>query len=133
MKLFIFLLMWMLSSQALAQTATPSPTPTPDLLVSYRRAACVDLNATPLAIGSHDRREEIIIHNPPTSAGEMICGYDPTTLSATPGPFSGDQLAPGEGKSICTFADKIQWCMALDNPVQVCYDEARMVTPTPTP
>lgn len=117
------------ASLALAQ----SPTPTPDNLVSYREASCVLLSAVPQAIGSHIRREEIILHNEADSAGDLVCGYDVTTVSFTPGPTSGDELAPGEGKTICTFADKIQWCIALDNPVRVCFDEARLVTPTPTP
>jgi|WetSurSiteA1Bulk_404760.scaffolds.fasta_scaffold07523_5 hypothetical protein len=98
---------------------------------TYRRGGGVGLSNTPQIIGHSASRVDLIVHNWANSNDEMICGYDPNSLSATPGPDTGDKLAPGEGKSICVFPDQEVWCYTL-GVATLFYDEAFAIEPTIT-
>lgn len=102
--------------------------------VSTRNAGSntTSLSATPQAVGQAVSRIEYYMHNDSSSVDPVFCGYNPATLSGTPGPSSGDKLAPGEGKQICTFADQVYYCITYGS-ARVYFDESRMVTPTPSP
>lgn len=102
------------------------------LEVAYRNAGCVTMSATPQAIGTGLSRIDYYLHNDADSVDDIRCGYNTATLNGTPGPSSGDELEPGEGKHICVFADQIVYCNSAGT-AKVCFDESRMVTPTPTP
>lgn len=102
--------------------------------VPIRNAGGVVMSETPQAVGNATSRIDYLVHNDGDSTSNVVCGYNPTPLSFTPGPSSGDKLKPGEGKNICTFADQIVYCKTTNGGSAVVYmDESRMVTPTPTP
>lgn len=100
--------------------------------VSYRNAGGVVLSATPTPIGINSGRQDLSVHNDADSIDDIFCGYNLATLSATPGPNSGDKFNPGEGNHICQFPDHVFYCMTLGS-ATAYWDESRMVTPTATP
>lgn len=102
------------------------------LEVSVRRGGGVTLTGSATEIGNATGRIDLIIHNDSESANAIFCGYTQSAVSATPGVGAGDKLSPGEGKTICAFADRPVYCLTTGT-ARVYYDEGFMATPTPTP
>lgn len=101
-------------------------------LITKRRSGVYVLTTSPQEIGQSQYRVDYILRNDADSTHDAFCGYDPNTVSATPGPDSGDKLKPGEGIYVCNYADVPVYCISLGT-ARVSINEGFTVVPTPTP
>lgn len=117
-----------------AQTVTATPTaatPTPtQRLVADRDNQCASLSDSSVTfIGQQTYRNDIVYW---AYTGPCYCGHPKGGVTPTPNKTPGNGfsiLDTGTGVHLCNFQDQYLACFGTG--CIICYDEGRMVTPTP--